>query len=568
MRRLRQHLAGVASAIASFLVASDVCAQDWSSKGHLPHFAVTREHDISLTVQYPASQGVRREERVTAQLMRPVREGTVPAAVIINSSGGVAQEGEFAWGRFLSNLGIATLVVDSFGPRGIRRTTDDQSRLDQFSSSLDGAAGGRWLAAQSWVDADRILIMGTSRGGNAALANALVQQRAQMRAADVRFALHVAITPGCGVRQRDTRTTGAPIAFFLAELDDYTPARQCFGYAEKMQLAGTSPVRLSVLSGAFHSPELPYGAQWDRAIENYGNCNYIREEAGGTFTELPFNAPIAPRDLAARMRDRCMSRGATAGGDPRLRARLAAELTALLQEYRFVDDPALTAVFPDCDRLPDDRALKQLCGRARAGWPADATALAVALFEGRPQAGLRPDTRRAVPLLRLMAERGETWAQLRLALALQSGVAGLPADPALAFSWLRKAHGAGYASATNALGVALRDGIGTPRDENAAGLLFQEAASNGNDFAMANYGRMLETGSGGVARNPAGAVFWFQAAATKENPWGQLYMARAMETGLAGPADTAAALRYFRAAAAQDFAGRAEAQSAMARLAR
>src|SRR5258708_36572576 len=51
--------------------------------------AWTLTHDISLISRWPTSSGAIREDKVTADLYRPKQDGRVPAAVIINSSGGV-----------------------------------------------------------------------------------------------------------------------------------------------------------------------------------------------------------------------------------------------------------------------------------------------------------------------------------------------------------------------------------------------------------------------------------------------------------------------------------------------
>src|SRR6185295_14800923 len=134
-------------------------------------------------------------DRITAYLYRPRGEGRVPAVVLINSSGGVTAHTEINYARILAGAGVAALVVDSFAPRGVRRTGDDQNRVAQLASNADAVAGFRWLAAQPWVDPQRIVVMGMSRGGEAALATALEVVRRRLQATDIRFAAHVAISP-------------------------------------------------------------------------------------------------------------------------------------------------------------------------------------------------------------------------------------------------------------------------------------------------------------------------------------------------------------------------------------
>jgi dienelactone hydrolase len=97
------------------------------------------------------------EDRVAAVLYRPKGEDRVPAAVIVNSSGGVSAHTDHYYARTLVRHGMAALVVDSFTARGVRRTGDDQNRVAQAKSNADAFAGYRWLASQSWVDTKHIV---------------------------------------------------------------------------------------------------------------------------------------------------------------------------------------------------------------------------------------------------------------------------------------------------------------------------------------------------------------------------------------------------------------------------
>jgi hypothetical protein len=123
----------------------------------------TFKRDIELVSKWNI-KGRFGQDIVTGELFRPDTDGRVRAAVIINSSGGVNSRVEPHYARLLAAHGMAALVVDSFMPRGVRRTSDDQSRVSQDKSDADAVAGFRWLAAQPWVDASRIIVMGMSRG--------------------------------------------------------------------------------------------------------------------------------------------------------------------------------------------------------------------------------------------------------------------------------------------------------------------------------------------------------------------------------------------------------------------
>ena len=124
------------------------------------------------------------EDRVTAVLYRPKAEGRVTAAVIINSSGGVSAHTDHYYARVLAEEGMAALVVDSSRHAACAAPGNDQNRVAQSKSNADAFAGHRWLADQPWVDARRIIVMGMSRGGEAASPAALKVLRKRMRVGD------------------------------------------------------------------------------------------------------------------------------------------------------------------------------------------------------------------------------------------------------------------------------------------------------------------------------------------------------------------------------------------------
>ena len=90
----------------------------------------TLAHDIALMSKSP-SGGALKDETVTADLYRPNVEGRVPAAVIVNSSGGVSAQTDHFYARLLAEHGIPALVVDSFCPRGVRESMSNQRLVNQ-----------------------------------------------------------------------------------------------------------------------------------------------------------------------------------------------------------------------------------------------------------------------------------------------------------------------------------------------------------------------------------------------------------------------------------------------------
>src|SRR4051812_31869722 len=190
MRRLRRnmksivHLACLATVLC-FATAS-TAGENW-----------TRTHDVAILSKSPSGR-VLKDEMVSAELYRANVEGRVPAAVIINSSGGVSAQTEHFYARLLAEHGVAALVVDRFCPRGVRETVSSQRLVNQSQSAADAVGGFRWLAGQPWADRDRIIVLGMSRGGSASLDVAVDTYRINLlQARDVKFAAHIAISPAC-----------------------------------------------------------------------------------------------------------------------------------------------------------------------------------------------------------------------------------------------------------------------------------------------------------------------------------------------------------------------------------
>ena len=197
-------------------------------------------------VRVPVEVGGRTLQ-LAATLHRPAAVGRVPAVALFHGCGGVGQNVN-RMAQILSIKGYAALVVDSFGARAIRDACT--SRWPTAEQAIERVADIRatvqWLAARADVDATRIAVMGYSYGGGVALLYALDGEPAARAT--------IAVYPDCALQDRlgPTLANRRPLLMSMAELDDWTPVRQCEALLSRVE-SGRELIETRVYPGAHHS---------------------------------------------------------------------------------------------------------------------------------------------------------------------------------------------------------------------------------------------------------------------------------------------------------------------------
>lgn len=268
---------------------------------------------LSFDTLTPAAPLAPPPARITARLYRSDRASRpTPAMVILSSSAGVQRHRELYYAQRLASAGIAACVVDSFGPRGVRSTVADQSKVSAFQMECDAVAALRLLRDDPAIDGARIGIMGVSKGGVAAI-NSAVAVRRTWRGIDDVFDLHVGICPGCVAQHRDASTTGRPVFFMLARHDDYTPASFAIDYAQRMRAAGNMRIRVKVYK-AHHGWESIGPVYAIANAQNFSRCANLIEDDGRHFVAAAGRA-MSEVEYRIWVRDHgLLDHGAHAGG--------------------------------------------------------------------------------------------------------------------------------------------------------------------------------------------------------------------------------------------------------------
>lgn len=241
----------------------------------------------SEKVSFPSRDG----GELAGWLSRPAAPGPAPVVIGLHGCAGLStRTGEIGpretdWSRRLTAAGFAVLLVDSFGPRGIKALCNSRERsLTPAGRARDAFAALDWLEGQGFADPKRVSVIGWSNGGSTALRIAGDREARRLR--------HViAFYPGCRVLLKRDWRPQTDTAIFQGLADDWTPAAPC------RELAQRSGARFVGFPGAYHDFDHP-------------------------------NLPLRERKAAYSQRPDGM---VTIGSDPEARARAIAAVMAILK---------------------------------------------------------------------------------------------------------------------------------------------------------------------------------------------------------------------------------------------
>lgn len=162
--------------------------------------------------------------------------GKLPAAIIIHGSGGINSASQ-SWAYELNQAGIATFMVDSFSGRGLTQVSTDQAKLGRFAGVLDAFRAVEELALHPRIDANRIALIGTSRGGTAVIYTAM-RRFQQAWSPQFKALATFPLYPSCFDRLDQDEDITVPIHAFHGEIDDYASKEQCKSWLKRLASAG------------------------------------------------------------------------------------------------------------------------------------------------------------------------------------------------------------------------------------------------------------------------------------------------------------------------------------------
>jgi dienelactone hydrolase len=237
---------------------------------------------------------------LSGELQFPAGAGPFPTVVLAHGCAGLGY-GEITWAPLLHQSGYATFVIDSFGGRGIGGVCDDPWRLLSIQRVPDVYGALRILATHPKIDAQAVFLMGFSHGGTLAI-NAATRWARETYAPAGRpsFRGFIPFYPYCNNSFPEREAISAPLRIHTGELDDWTPARPCQEWVDRLRANGYD-ARITLYAGAHHAFDTPFGSAIRLpGVQNAAPCR------------AQFASILGPFDLAKNFSG-CIVRGATVG---------------------------------------------------------------------------------------------------------------------------------------------------------------------------------------------------------------------------------------------------------------
>jgi dienelactone hydrolase len=249
--------------------------------------------------------GVKEGQPVTiAGELRLPRRGKerLPAVVLLHGSGGLSAS-HARWAEELTGMGIATFLVDSFTGRGIVSVSASQETLGRLAMIIDAYRALDALAPDSRIDADKIAVLGFSRGGQSALYAGLRRFQKMHGPPGIEFAAYISFYPACNTRFRDDENvTGRPVHIHHGLDDNYNPIEPCQAYIDRLHAAGKKTVMLTEYPGAHHGFDNPGNPTPVRAERSQSTALCaLQEDANGRVINSRTGKPFNYKDTCVRL---------------------------------------------------------------------------------------------------------------------------------------------------------------------------------------------------------------------------------------------------------------------------
>lgn len=280
--------------------------------------------------------------KATGFLYVPEGKGPFPVMVMLHGSRGIVPEQVELYRKAFMEIGAAFFVVDSFTPRGVTTTNDNQSQVSPSSDMVvDAHAALLALANDRRIDVNRAGLMGFSKGGIATFLSALQSwpEKTLKAIPPYRYKFYAMFYPGCAMQPFDMKTTGAPIYMFLGQKDEYTGTKNCIDLAIKLEVLGAN-LHTTVYPNAQHGWDMPGTTTYPKA-EVFKDCLF-EQQSDLTWKERTSRIKGMQNlsgDAYAKALSKCVKYGARAQEDVVTKEAALKELVAAIKTHLLSEKP-------------------------------------------------------------------------------------------------------------------------------------------------------------------------------------------------------------------------------------
>jgi len=211
---------------------------------------------------------------LTAYLSRPEGDGPYPAVILLHGCGGLGFSGSVSsiyssWTRELNAVGLAVLMVDSAGSRGLGATCGKgKKRIRMYRERPKDAYGAlAYLQTRDFILPDKIGVVGWSQGGGIVLLSIVHDSIGRPKPPPEHdFAVAAAFYPAlCNDRiqsrpftkvEPGSWSTKVPLLVLFGAADNWTRLEPCLEFIDAARTRG-SPVSIIAYPGAYHGFDAP-----------------------------------------------------------------------------------------------------------------------------------------------------------------------------------------------------------------------------------------------------------------------------------------------------------------------
>ncbi len=164
------------------------------------------------------------EITLSGKMYKPEGEGPFPAVILLHRCKGI-EPYDYSWASRLQSWGYVAFIVDSFGPRRISEACGQGGSIGTRDIAMDAYSAKLYLSGLSFIDPEKIAVMGWSLGGYGVL-QALDPIMSDLLSPEQRkpFQAGISFYPYC-FNWLDNLS--APLLILAAEKDDWTPVDYC-----------------------------------------------------------------------------------------------------------------------------------------------------------------------------------------------------------------------------------------------------------------------------------------------------------------------------------------------------